>query len=452
MSLKIGARTLRELLRRRAPSKVAEGLAPDSRLDAEEVRGYSRGPLRSAAEKRVLERISAILGGPSFFEAAPVSIAAPAPRIAAGERAGFSSRIAPRIYDPSQPVEGQTWSSGKLSNTGAPVLSPDASKLFICGKEGVAAFDRVSGEELGLVALACAETTPAVSPDGRAVFASAGRKLVSIDAEGMVERWSASLPAVIGSPSLTRDGRTLLARSIVGGQLIALDASTGRSRWCAELEKGGEGTVVISPDDSTAVVTTRRSLTAVDVATGEVRWKAKLDNEWPNIGAFSADGSLVHWLGFMDVQSFDAATGTETLNAGTFGSVERNHVAPTPDGSKLVVVANGNAIRQFNAQTGRMERETKLWPKMRDKNRLRRAPVFSADSAQLLMLDDDHGFHRVDLKTGKAEEHHTGLALGWTYPSDFAVSPDGRFGYFHSGSSGGPVCAVEIDALTPRPK
>lgn len=148
------------------------------------------------------------------------------------------------------------------------------------------ALNRSGGERLWSADLGGRADAPPLPLDATVFVATKAKVLHALVARSGAERWRVPLPAPVIHPLAVGGSPDVVFLATWDGQLLAIDASTGRTRWARNLSGRAAGAPFVL-SDAVAVVTADGSVTCYDLD-GESRWQTR------NVAEGPADLKLVH--------------------------------------------------------------------------------------------------------------------------------------------------------------
>lgn len=226
---------------------------------------------------------------------------------------------------------------------------PDGSMLASFTSDGqgrspwsLTLFDASTGAKTQTIPVADAyEITPVglpvFSPDGKAVYVKLDNNtLTAYQLPAGSEKWHVlldSLPMFALSP----DGATVYAgaANTLNGNLLALDAATGKARWTFATGGVIRSAPAVSPDSSSVFIGVSEKLLAFDAASGSPQWAFAAGDWLSSSPAVAPTGSAVY-VGSDDshLYAVDAMTGNRTWSLTTSLVVTDTPVL-SPDGATL---------------------------------------------------------------------------------------------------------------------
>jgi outer membrane protein assembly factor BamB len=249
-------------------------------------------------------------------------------------------------------------------------------------------------------------------------------------------------PAVVGDAVLIGSG---------DGNLYALEASTGREKWRADLGDAVASAPAVA-GGGVFVASRERKVTALDLATGRVRWRFQTDSDLPFEWGWDywlsspaiAGGALFVGSGDGNVYALDAATGEKLWQAATGGRVRSS---PAVEDGTVYVGSMDGRLYALDAGTGKSRWVFDTDGVSIDVARAgfdRRSIVSSpAVSTDLVFVGSRDGkLYAVDRRTGKERWRFShridymrdGPAISWVLGSPaiegglvFVGSSDGHF-------------------------
>jgi hypothetical protein len=426
--------TLSQLLSRRrcAPelrSLLKEQLPHKATADVLEAAINDHASLIRPDDRRVLQGvIGSLRNGRSLFDLKP----ADAPGFLPAPLA-----LPPRVFDPA--LAGSTgtereWQISLATPSGCLQLSSNLEQLFVAGNEGLQVVSRASGEVEGtLPGSGSVSCGPKLSPDGlRAFYVTGDRQLLAADTSERralwTRPWRNNASFILG-----HDGKQLFLHDPdddgESGELQKLDAATGKVLWAQPCLPGAIGDPVLSPDGKLLVYSTGKGIAAVDASDGRLRWEGAFDGQqtFPGEGAFSPDGRRFFAPKGKGVIAFDTAGGQELWRSSSGLELSRQSslVLASPDGSKVFSCATSNTpdhtLEAFDAATGKALSSTRLM-----------GPIhFAPDGLSAIAVTGNCKFQRLDFADWSLKPLGDQRAPTRGEPSQFALSPDGKWAYFY---------------------
>lgn len=239
------------------------------------------------------------------------------------------------------------WQAARLGlRDVAPRLT--AELVLVATDDGMAAFRRADGSKVWDTALAARANAPVVV--GRLAVTSTWQgHVVGLGlADGRVA-WKALLPGgSVGAPA--SDGTAVAVtwqredRSAAGA--LAVEGTTGRTRWAVAVAPGGVGGPAVTPDGAVVFVAGDLAAQALELADGKERWRTQLRGagspEVPPV-AVGADAVLVaHRLGGLDL--LDTNSGRRQWQLATDGIAVRGGPVVGPGGSFAFPLDDGRLV------------------------------------------------------------------------------------------------------------
>jgi len=235
-------------------------------------------------------------------------------------------------------------------------ILPDGSMLtgFVIlppgDQYGIALFDAATGKQTQTISVdrlqPVVDGRPAFSPDGKTMYVTltdVGSPKVHNNLtayqlpSGSVKWYTAldSLPMFVLSPN----GATVYAGTTdsLHGNLIALDAATGKARWTYDTGGVIRNAPVVSPDGSSVFIGASEKLLAFDAASGGEQW-AFAAGDWLSSPLAVAPGGGTVYVGSDDVHLYavDALTGNRTWSL-TTSYIMIDTPVLSPDGTTLYI-------------------------------------------------------------------------------------------------------------------
>jgi DNA-binding beta-propeller fold protein YncE len=268
----------------------------------------------------------------------------------------------PTFIDPPRPVHVPANVSGVEGGAEAMGMSPDGTRMYVTGwvfepfrgyHYLIAAYDATTGTKLwsarhepfGEYFKTAIAYALAVSPDGSRVFVTGKNGIVAYDASNGIQLWADPSFSYANSPFevalvVSPDGtRVYEARS--SSASVAYDAATGTRLWTTP--SGYD--LALSPDGAIVYVQHGDGVAAYTAAGGAQLW-TNSGTGWEKSVAVSPDGTRVFVSrrqaeGTDEVVALDARSGVElwTAQQSTPAEVTLRDLAVSPDGS--LVYATG---------------------------------------------------------------------------------------------------------------
>jgi outer membrane protein assembly factor BamB len=245
-----------------------------------------------------------------------------------------------------------------------------------------------SGATLG----STASPTPSPTPSPDAGGADEAR-LVGIDLATMEPAWPPVPLADLSRSGISADGSSVFVGDR-SGTLLAVDATTGRVRWRAELGGGidltptvGEDAVVVA---LRATRSSRAAVVALDPGTGERRWRAESSVQAPTAVTIADGVALVTGLD-VTVEALDLDSGVATWRS-------RSPLGGPAEGG--VAVADGTVVSldRRGLVTAATLAGERVWDFAINRPVARGAPVVVGDS--VLVPSEDGAVQAFDLESG----------------------------------------------------
>jgi DNA-binding beta-propeller fold protein YncE len=418
----------------------------------------------SVRERSTLQRIYAGMQARSIFDETVIeSPALPEHRAPARPSLAFTSASAPRWVaepDPKIADAAAGWTLELEHPVGSLLQTPDGKQLVAGTEHGVLVFDRRTGEQVSeLNREDKLGNTPAISPDGsKVVYVTGGwtgqYDVVAIDLASGMEEWrQKTKEGAGGSPAFSPDG-DLMVMKFSGGKLIGFDPEEGTPRWETEADycAGALGfepspmPVAFAPDGKTFFSTDTRGLHGFSAADGAKLWSFKQDRLYTDAFTVSPDGKTVYCLETQSqIHAIDAATGEKkwAMQWNVDGAYGHPGVSVSPDGHRVLAIGTDGLVVPFDAHTGQLLEPT-IPLSLGRANKHERMPAFRGEGSTAISVDVQGVFHKMNLDAG--EDTPVGQPQDLPFVSDFVVSHDGRWGYFHDGQSYRPqLRAVKLD-------
>lgn len=178
---------------------------------------------------------------------------------------------------------------------GLPRCSYEAQRLLCAQPGSVSALDPTDGHVVWRHALAEGDSpgAPPVFSGGLAhVLTHAGKQLLALDPSSGTTRWKLDVSAYRG---FGHAGDMVLLTG-ADGQVTGVDSASGETEWSKRIPGASSPLFDAFPNSPWAYATssstggTRTRVTAVDPATGDVQWEAQLDGTLAPVG--TSDGSV----------------------------------------------------------------------------------------------------------------------------------------------------------------
>lgn len=161
-----------------------------------------------------------------------------------------------------------------------------------------------------------------------------------------VIRWEIDLPGVaLGTPAIVRD---LIFVSTDGGEIVALEANSGDTKWKRHIGSPSDSAPAVA-GDLVYLGTRDHQLIALDRHTGELRWKNNLGNIVLGSPIVS-NGTLYIGSTNGTLEALDAATGEPRWSADANGWVVAH---PATDGAVVAATSLGERFVTVDPTTGR---------------------------------------------------------------------------------------------------
>ncbi len=159
-------------------------------------------------------------------------------------------------------------------------------------------------------------------------------------------RWEVDLPGVaLGTPAIVGD---LVFVSTDGGEIVALEASSGVTRWTHNIGSPSDSAPAVA-GDLVYLGARNHRLLALDRNNGELRWESNLGNIVLGSPIVS-DGTLYIGSTNGDLEALDAATGEPRWSADANGWVVAH---PATDGMVVAATSLGERFVTVDPATGR---------------------------------------------------------------------------------------------------
>ncbi len=249
-------------------------------------------------------------------------------------------------------------------------FTPDGRELIIAGVDGIDGvqprllrYDALTGQRLGTLGTVTGRflTAVAVAPSGAVATVDADGLVSALGADGEL-RWSSRWAGAGFALRFSPDGATLAIGGPQAGQVILVDARTGkyRARW----QPGGDvnaGSLTFSPDGRDLVIgRSDGQVDIVDPATGAVTRSFVAHQNKVYAVAYSPDGLLLATGGFngggVSSDGFDG--GLRLWDVAT-GQLIGNRAYHDSQVEALDFSADGRWLA-----SGGADREVLLWPAM----------------------------------------------------------------------------------------
>ncbi len=219
--------------------------------------------------------------------------------------------------------------------------------------------------------------------------------------------WTANVGGAVQS-RLVRGADGSLYVSTMGGDLVALDASTGRERW--RVRTGGAVFSTPHIDNGTVYFgSADHHVYAVDAATGALKWKTKTGGA-VFAGASTAQGVVCIASVDTNVYGLDAATGAVLWTAKGEGMYQSKAAT---DGERFFVGGWDNFFRAFDVKTGK-----EVW-----RNKFGESFYYSpaigsptVGGGKVYVTSNDGKLHAMDAATGRIVWEVPGPSLGYSGP------------------------------------
>lgn len=267
----------------------------------------------------------------------------------------------------------------------------------------------------------------AYSPDGLLIATAGDDKTIRVWNATDGERQNRLSHAhAVCALAFTRDGKTILAGDKAGA-VTYWDVATGEKRKSVEIGRQAVGFVTASPDGKSfaAITVGEYGATIRDVETGELRVTIKGHDLAMNALAFSPDGEKIATVGDnATVRVWSAADG-KSLDELKAHDGYVHSVAFSPDGMRLATGGADKTVIVWDIKTGNVVK-----PVLEGHTGKVAFLAFLADGRLLSRAGTGETFAWKHPK-GKPEVLARGstsglLVAGYYYPTDVAVSPDGR--------------------------
>ena len=252
-----------------------------------------------------------------------------------------------------------------------------------------------------------------------------GGDLLALDATTGEERWRVGLGGDIVRATPAFSGGTLFVPA--GAVLHALDAATGRERWQMPIQFAGPSSPVAS-GHLVYVATQEGQLYAVDQDTGREAWHFATDGLVscpPTVAA----GTLFVGDDTGKVYALDAETGRERWRATVGGDI---FAAPTVGLGRVFVSTSTPELVALDAETGHQRWQVPMGGES--------TPAFTGST--VLLGSQTHGVYALDAGTGRTR---------WIFPTG---SPVGSSPVVSGGTvlvgSGDTLYALDAQTGAPR--
>lgn len=276
----------------------------------------------------------------------------------------------------------------------------------------------------------------AVAVVGNVVLVS-GDPLVARDISTGKEIWSRAEVTTPGATMLVGDGTLYLKSARYDGNIVGLDAETGKDTWRSHMGKQYSQPRPIAVDTNRLYVvagildkefrTPENVIAAIDTTSGKVLWREKRDKgtEENGITARVAGRRLVYTDFRENLTVRDTVTGRQIWTKKIGRSNNRGFVVH--DG--LAILANGERMRAYDLADGkeRWSFRTEEFSRFNDPAVL---------DGVLYVSDSAHGLWAADPATGKAHWHDKG-SLDVAAPWQFAKVGDVLYGATEFDKDGG---------------
>lgn len=277
-------------------------------------------------------------------------------------------------------------------------LSPDGRRAWIVqdstnGRTSAGLWDLESGAKLASHD-DCGRPTfqSAFSPDGSLCFAMSEERCRVVIYDGKTGAELRTIDDAGGRIRFARfHGRsgTLLVQT-EAGVLQWIDPATGKVQRSVNIGKRAWGGLASDPSGRSILLTDPHEpydggsrVELLDATTGESSWKRDSTHElgWSGAGTFSADGSLIAFGSYAEVEIVETRTGRTVQRVG--GPACGLSVFPIQDPHACILGTRGGSLRRIDLATGKAKASAE--PSAAPVRRL----VSSRDGARLLLLRAD---------------------------------------------------------------
>ena len=225
-------------------------------------------------------------------------------------------------------------------------------QAYVATDSTLYALDTSSGHVLWMASVG--PQVQALLVAGLDLYVSSTTQVYALSTKNGSVLWSQAIPDQAAT-LLTLDGSTLYLGGNESSLLVALDATTGATRWTYQAAQDNP-VVAIQPADQALVVQTHHALLVLNAGDGGVRWQQTLQASWVNI---QQDLLYLAWIdgatGASGLRALQLSDGGLVWQTDTEVAIDGEPVAVTPK-VILRVTGNGAALSAWRTSDG-----TQIW-------------------------------------------------------------------------------------------